>query len=374
MGQAWKTTVVAVLLCTLAVGSAKAREPHRDLHGSQKSVAVADGRLKNTDGKTYFVVQPFGKGIVNAQLSVLKGLEAAKRHGYIFVVPPMVQWWAEHEPSYLLIIPFNHFYDADHFEKFAREYGAEIAWELPADRTPACTLQQQLSEKAPQAVNKATHRAWAQEYGVICLSGSSTFFTIDGADQPQFWPPDSLRQALKPSDLYASEAQKMLEEVGRQFGTKEFVSVHVRVEADWEEHCAAAKDRGDQQSTLFNNNHQCWVDEAQTAEILERKLKVRAGSLLYIQSTVPLKKMQKLCSKYKCFNRDSVWKERSEEIPYKKTSLVLSYLTSLLAEHGTAMYGNIHSAYYGELAKKFSAADKPAHHLNPDCPMNELCM
>lgn len=77
--------------------------------------------------------------------------------------------------------------------------GAEIAWELPADRTPACMLQQQLSEKAPQAVNKATHRAWAQEYGVICLSGASTFFTIDGADQPQFWPPDSLRQALKPS-------------------------------------------------------------------------------------------------------------------------------------------------------------------------------
>lgn len=62
------------------------------------------------------------------------------------------------------------------------------------------------------------------------------------------------------------------------------------------------------------------------------------------------------------------------QIPYKKTSLVLSYLTSLLAEHGTALYGNIHSAYYGELAKKFSAADKPAHHLNPDCPMNKPCM
>ena len=61
------------------------------------------------------------------------------------------------------------------------------------------------------------------------------------------------------ADLYASEAQKMLEEVGRQFGTKEFVSVHVRVEADWEKHCAAAKDRSDQQSALFNNNHQCWV-------------------------------------------------------------------------------------------------------------------
>ncbi len=60
---------------------------------------------------------------MNAQLSVLKGLEAAKRHGYIFVVPPMVQWWAEHEPGYLTIIPFHHFYDAEHFEKYVKEYG-----------------------------------------------------------------------------------------------------------------------------------------------------------------------------------------------------------------------------------------------------------
>lgn len=77
--------------------------------------------------------------------------------------------------------------------------GVEIRWELPSDRTPACMLQQQLSEKSPQAVNRATHMAWAQEYGVICLSGAATFYTIDGADQPQFWPPDSLRGALRPS-------------------------------------------------------------------------------------------------------------------------------------------------------------------------------
>ena len=40
----------------------------------------------------FLSTEPFGDGIVNAQLSVLKGFEAAKRHGYIFVVPPMVQW------------------------------------------------------------------------------------------------------------------------------------------------------------------------------------------------------------------------------------------------------------------------------------------
>ncbi len=64
-------------------------------------------------------------------------------------------------------------------------------------------LQTQLSEKSPQAVNKATHKAWASEYGVICLGGSSTFFTIDGADEPQFWPPDGLRKALKPSGIFS---------------------------------------------------------------------------------------------------------------------------------------------------------------------------
>lgn len=77
--------------------------------------------------------------------------------------------------------------------------GVDLVWELPPNRHTACTLQIQLSDKSPQAVNKATHKSWAAEYGVICLSGSSTFFTIDGADEPQFWPPDGLRAALKPS-------------------------------------------------------------------------------------------------------------------------------------------------------------------------------
>ncbi len=76
--------------------------------------------------------EPYGLGIVNAQLSVLKGLEAAKRHGYTFVVPPMIQWWAEKDPSYLLILPFSHFYDQQHFQSFADDYGRPS--QLPISR------------------------------------------------------------------------------------------------------------------------------------------------------------------------------------------------------------------------------------------------
>lgn len=75
------------------------------------------------------------------------------------------------------------------------------------------------------------------------------------------------------------------------------------------------------------------MDEAQTAEVLERKLKVKPGSLLYIQSTVPLKNMQKLCSKYKCFNRDTVWKERSEEVRPSSVLPPLQLRTALKIEH-----------------------------------------
>ena len=56
------------------------------------------------------------------------------------------------------------------------------------------------------------------------------------------------------------------------------------------------------------------MDEGSIAEVLERKLRVRPGSLLFVQTTVPTKKMPRLCSKFRCFTRDSVWKDRSDEV------------------------------------------------------------
>ena len=56
------------------------------------------------------------------------------------------------------------------------------------------------------------------------------------------------------------------------------------------------------------------MDEGSIAEVLERKLKVKAGSQLFVQTTAPLKRMPKLCSKFRCFTRDSVWTEHSDEV------------------------------------------------------------
>ena len=56
------------------------------------------------------------------------------------------------------------------------------------------------------------------------------------------------------------------------------------------------------------------VDEGSIAEVLEGKLKVKPGSLLLVQTTAPMKKLPRLCSKFRCFTRDSVWTDRSDEV------------------------------------------------------------
>ena len=61
------------------------------------------------------------------------------------------------------------------------------------------------------------------------------------------------------AEVYKREVEKMLEEVERQFGTREFKGVHVRVEPDWEQQCSGAQNRTDPSTMLFNNKHQCWV-------------------------------------------------------------------------------------------------------------------
>ena len=73
------------------------------------------------------------------------------------------------------------------------------------------------------------------------------------------------------------------------------------------------------------------MDEGSIAETLERKLRVKPGALLFVQTTVPTKKMPQLCSKFRCFTRDSVWKDRSDE--------VRSHDALLAASRSSAMHG-----------------------------------
>ena len=81
------------------------------------------------------------------------------------------------------------------------------------------------------------------------------------------------------------------------------------------------------------------MDEGSIAEVLERKLRVKPGSLLFVQTTVPTKKMPRLCSKFRCFTRDSVWKDRSDEV-HSPDSLLAATCSSEM--HGVRPAGSSH--------------------------------
>ena len=81
------------------------------------------------------------------------------------------------------------------------------------------------------------------------------------------------------------------------------------------------------------------MDEGSIAEVLERKLRVKPGSLLFVQTTVPTKKMPRLCSKFRCFTRDSVWKDRSDEVRFHDSLLAASRSSEM---HGVGQSGSSH--------------------------------
>lgn len=56
------------------------------------------------------------------------------------------------------------------------------------------------------------------------------------------------------------------------------------------------------------------VDEAEVAKVLEHRHRVEPGSLLFIQARVWMKQLPTLCSLYRCFERETVWVNRSPEV------------------------------------------------------------
>lgn len=105
------------------------------------------------------------------------------------------------------------------------------------------------------------------------------------------------------------------------------------------------------------------MDEESIAEALERKLKVKPGSLLFVQTTTPMKKLPRLCSRFRCFTRDSVWTDRSDEVSL--TNSVDQTMRSSLAAHGDNHCGRI-ARLLGILNKKVTSIYRhriaTAHH------------
>ena len=162
------------------------------------------------------------------------------------------------------------------------------------------------------------------------------------------------RPLLSVSPLFDEEVKKVLQQIRRAFGTSEYVSVHMRIEPDWYDHCHQDSQR---------NTSDCWIDQDQVLSHLTRQ-GITKNSLVFIASESGLGDMQRLCLQFTCFKKEDVWVDRSSTIP-TQPRLVRAYMDFLLSLEGYQFFGNRHSSFAMEIRCTFRQHGKHATFFNP---------
>lgn len=144
------------------------------------------------------------------------------------------------------------------------------------------------------------------------------------------------------SDLFEREMETILEALEKQYGTRSYVSVHARTEADWKAHCPWAE-----KNWAFGYN--CYVGDAEIEAYMAPR--VPEGTLLFVATGDPLSTLPVLCKRYRCWKRDMVKKGISEGIVNKSTSN--AFIDLLLSTRGTTFYGNKHSSFTVEVNEEY---------------------
>lgn len=280
------------------------------------------------------------------------------------------------------ILPFSHFYEVPAFEAHARRHNFSVAPALPAHLTQACTKQLSFAASFQYALTRAFYAGWASSHGVVCLTGRAVWFEMEGNDVPDIgWGGNAMHAAgLVPSVLYQREVAGMVGRAAARYGAPaSFIAVHIRTEPDWRRVCSIGTDRRRSDHWLATSDRACLVHPRDVVAYLRDAAGVRRGALAFVMSADPLSSMPDLCGEggyLTCFTPDEVWVDRHPRLEAlsHRTQLVRAYVSYLLAERASAVYGNTHSTFSQQLVEGFRAGGKgAAEFYNPKCPLDAPC-
>jgi len=312
-------------------------------------------------------------------------------HGHTLVLPDFKDVHGPQHgaaPASTTILPFSHFYEEAPWAAHARAHNFTTARALPPHLVQACTKQLSFAASFPYALTAAFYAGWAATHGVLCLTGRAVWFGMEGSDVPDIgWGRNAVHAAgLVPSRLYRDEVAGMLARAAARFGTDAFIAVHVRTEADWGRVCGLGGDRRQTDHWLGTSDRACLVTPDQVAAFLQGgqvgggAAAVPRGSLAFIMSADPVSSMPSLCGPggwLRCFDADDVWppgaRHRSLAPLIPRTQLVRAYVSYLLAERATAVYGNAHSTFSQQLVEGARGAGRVGAFYNPKCPLDQPC-
>ena len=266
-------------------------------------------------------------GLTNQRICVLGPMELARRSQCTFVIPSFI---GDKKTE----IKFSDLYSVEYLKQYADSLNFTVTDDLPQDLASSCNSDLFNNTCPSYVAGQIQDFHERAQRGVICLPSHCSLYFIGAGSEAL----DLVRPGLKASFFYQNQAANLLAKlstVGN--GADSYVTVHVRVEADFEAHCKGKK--------LGKSGHSCWAAEHDICNFLLSQLP--KSSLLFIASGHRKEALLSLCGNFTCFDKHTLGYEPSPHL------IINAFIDWLLALRGKAFYGNMYSTFSREMVAEF---------------------
>ena len=253
------------------------------------------------------------------------------------------------------IFPFTHFYRKEPFETLAKQFNFSIVTHLPPLKSQACIAQ--LSALDDASISRELVQNWAQKFGVICVSPGNIFFhpTVlwDTSKVPlNMW--GAVMRSFKPAPKF----QALLNQAVMSMPSVQFITVHLRIEEDANQHCQ--QNHGEEDGADFHDGRQCALSETDYHAFLQAN-GVPDGSVLFVATGVQLSELGVLCGDFRCFDQISL--VGNQNLTYMEKA----FFDFSMALEGSEFYGSLASTFSMQLYDIFRAQVRRTAYVNPYC-------
>jgi hypothetical protein len=352
-------------------------------------------------------------GLTNQRFSFYHSVLVAAARNWTLVLPS----WKFGYNDYIdgKTLPFEYFYtiDRDLAGRSTHLKSFRFVSEMPRERLGACLTQLQCTSfndcKWP-TLPIMDGRAAASK--VVCIDSDSSYYTLSKM-AAKFYNTHSLydlpilyelRNALVINPTFTDIVHTITHRISKTFGTKQFISVHYRIEPDFLELCQKAA----RESWQDGEKRICSDGEEAIYEKLA-EFKVPYGTVLMVMNGVKedyFLKMPKLCGtgechvshsslsaaptgapgatgaangdssvfklpahceSYICVRKEQFWSEREAPTEYVHHEMSLSMVDYALASRATLFLGNMYSTMSKELYYSFVGRGAKAVMFNRPC-------
>lgn len=351
----------------------------------------------STHPEEVFLLPGLYSGLTNQRYSFYHAVLLSTSKNWTLVLPSWKFGYNDYVDG--LTLPFEYFYSIDN-TALSREpalSGFRFASEMPKERLGACLTQLQCSSfndcKYPTL---PIMEGRARAHKVVCLDSDSSYYTVKGIAEKLYASGtiyslpalQALRRAMVIQPMFTDIARTISHRAMKTFGTRSFVSVHLRVEPDFLELCSKAA----RESWMGSAKLACNDGEAAIYEKLVA-LQIPFGTLLMVMNgvkedyfgTLPTlcgsnecrvthqhgsaqaSVLPSHCKSFVCVRKEQFWGPAEAPAGFLQHDNSLSMVDFALAYRASLFLGNMYSTMSQELFHTFTGEGRKAEMYNRPC-------